>query len=265
MGVVVFTLAFAGPAAAGHHKIKLAPGVDRRTAGGSQNPARLTHTLSHAEEANNVMSIIRRTYDHGYFQTALHRSSPDSQRNHRRLQIILGYHQNGRLLEIGPGTGEFLRLASSCFDVEGIDISSHAVARAHPDLSDRIRVGNIEQTPLAPGTYQVIAAFNILEHLREPAAVIQRTRQALLHTGCLVGSVPCNSGPVGRVYTQVTNFFDRTHCSTLAPDQWRALFLTAGFSTIRFFGEQPVGPHYSLHIHGRHWQHISPNMMFVCQ
>jgi SAM-dependent methyltransferase len=209
--------------------------------------------------------MIRRTYDHGYFQTALHRTSPDSQRNRKRLQVIRDYRPQGRLLEIGPGTGEFLHLASGCFDVEGIDISSHAVDRAHPELSSRIRVGNIEHTPLASNTYDVIAAFNILEHLREPATVIQRARRALVHQGCLVGSVPCNAGPVGRVYTQVTNFFDRTHCSTLAPDQWRALFLAAGFSLIHFFGEAPVGPRFSLHIHSRRWARISPNMMFVCQ
>ncbi len=211
------------------------------------------------------MSIIRRTYNDGYFRTALHRTSPDSQRNRKRLQVILDHRQQGRLLEIGSGTGEFLHLASRWFDVEGIDISSHAVDSVHPELSHRIRVGNIEQTPLTPDTYHVIAAFNILEHLREPATVIHHARQALTHEGCLVGSVPCNSGPAGRVYTQVTNFFDRTHCSTLEPDQWRTLFLEAGFSAIHFFGEVPTGPRHSFHVHGRQWARISLNMMFVCQ
>jgi SAM-dependent methyltransferase len=119
--------------------------------------------------------------------------------------------------------------------------------------------------PLPQDTYHVVAAFNILEHLREPASVVQSIRQALTPDGCLAGSVPCNSGPVGRLYTRTTNFFDRTHCSTLEPEQWRALFQEAGFSTLRFFGEMPVGPRFSLHIRTHRWSHISPNMMFVCQ
>lgn len=211
------------------------------------------------------MTIIRRGYNKGYFQTTLHRSSPDSQRNRQRMRVVLGHHRRGRLLEVGPGTGTFLELAARWFDVEGIDISSHAVNGAPPKLVSKLRVGNIETAPLPRETYHVVAAFNILEHLREPEAVAQRIHRSLAPDGCLVGSVPCNHGPVGRFYTRLTNFFDRTHCSTLEPGQWRTLFRRAGFNFIRFFGEMPVGPRFSLHIHGQRWSRVSPNMMFVCR
>ncbi len=210
------------------------------------------------------MTIVRRTYDHGYFETAMYRTFPESQRNRQRLRLILNHHQEGRLLEIGPGTGEFLNLAARSFEVEGIEISPHAVKAAPSELRSKIRVGNIEMDPLVEGHYRVVAAFNVLEHLKNPQAAIDKVRRAITPGGCFVGSMPCNSGLVGHLYTQATNFFDRTHCSTFAPSRWRAMFLRSGFTTINFFGEIPMSPHYCLYLKKGDWPWLSANLMFIC-
>ena len=211
------------------------------------------------------MTLIRRSYNSGYFDNALHRTYPNSTRNRRRIEMILKHQQSGRLLEIGPATGQFLDLASNWFDTEGIEISADAIKSASSDLRPKIRVGNIETTPLPARRYNVVAAFNILEHLHDPAAVVDKIGKSLTPDGCCVGTVPCNSGPVGRVYTQITNFFDRTHRSTLEPERWRQLFLNAGFTHIDLFGELPIGPRFCIHVRHPHWFQISPNMMFVCR
>lgn len=77
--------------------------------------------------------------------------------------------------------------------------------------------------------------------------------------------MPYNAGTVGRLYTRISNFFDRTHCSTLEPGQWRALFQQAGFATIDFFGEIPISPHFCLYVSGRRWSKVAANLMFVCR
>lgn len=211
------------------------------------------------------MTLFSRTYDQSYFQNSLRQSQPEAQRNRQRLRLVLEQHQQGRLLEIGPGTGGFLTLAARRFRVEGIEVSPHSLDHICPELRGCIRVGNIEDTLLATARYDVVAAFNVLEHLHQPACVAAKVRQALTKDGCLVGSVPCNAGIVGRVHTSIANFFDRTHCSTYEPEGWRAVFLDAGFTSIRFFGEVPFGPRYSLHIRSSIWRQVSPNLMFVCK
>lgn len=211
------------------------------------------------------MTIVRRSYDHGYFRTALHRSFPRSQRNRQRLALIRTHQQQGRLLEVGPGAGELLCLAANYFDVEGIDISADALKAAPPELHQKIWVGNIENDPLTPLRYHVVAAFNVLEHLHDPQAAIAKIRGALTSNGCFVGSVPHNAGLIGRNYTKLANFFDRTHCSTLEPEQWLALFQQSGFTAIEFLGEIPVSPHFCLYVRGHNWQKVAGNLVFACR
>lgn len=88
-----------------------------------------------------------------------------------------------RLLEIGPDTGEFLELARRQFEVEGIDISTHALHYVKPELRTRIRVGNIEETPLPDKRYGAVVAFNVLEHLSQPLGMLHKLRRALFPHG----------------------------------------------------------------------------------
>ena len=186
-------------------------------------------------------------------------------RNENRLREILAHRPGGRLLEIGCGKGAFLRLAERCFDVFGIDVSRYAVGCLRPHLGARVRVGDVEQEELDADSYDVIAAFNVLEHLKEPGAVIDRMYRGLREQGILIGSVPNKSGPVGRVHTAFANLIDTTHCSTYPPQRWRALFREAGFARVRFFGEVMLGRKWSVYVHNRLWSYISFNLMFVCQ
>lgn len=211
------------------------------------------------------MSLFRRSYDENYFDSALHRTTPESPRNRRRLGLAMRFKRRGRLLEIGPGSGEFLNLASRHYAVEGVEISPHALDHMTPQLRKRISLGNIEDLPLPEARYDVIAAFNVLEHLRQPCSVLEKMRQALTPRGCLIGSVPCNAGPIGRSATKVVNFFDQTHVSTFEPERWQALFRQAGFSSVRLFGEIPLGPRFSFFVTNSTWRYISLNLMFACR
>ena len=55
------------------------------------------------------MTLIRRSYNSGYFDNALHRTYPNSTRNRRRIEMILKHQQSGRLLESHRWRGETVR------------------------------------------------------------------------------------------------------------------------------------------------------------
>jgi len=190
---------------------------------------------------------------------------PNSQRNQNRLKLILSTHQNGKLLEIGCGKGEFLRMASRFFEVEGIDVSQHAVETLQGWGLGKIRNEAVESSHLAENSYGVAAAFNVLEHIPQPQPVSDKLFSALLPGGILVGSVPFNAALLGRIHTGLTNIFDRTHCSTFSPNRWREIFNNSGFTRVRFFGEIMLGKNYNRYIQFRLWPWVALNLMFVCE
>jgi cyclopropane fatty-acyl-phospholipid synthase-like methyltransferase len=205
----------------------------------------------------------RKAYDRSYFDSILFRTKAASQRNHQRLQLVLACRPSGALLEIGCGKGHLMQVAGFHYDVEGLEVSEHATRDMAADLRRRIRIGDVEQLSLPEDRYDVVVAFNVLEHLTSPATVLTRLALALKPDGVLVGSVPLNYSLVGRVHTALTNVFDRTHCSTLGLGEWRRAFDAAGFTGQDLFGEIQAGPNHAVFVRGPLWPHISLNLMFV--
>lgn len=212
------------------------------------------------------MSIFRQKYNADYFENGLHKAQPHSQRNATRLRTLLEYKQEGDLLEIGCGTGNFLSEACSEFAVSGLEISKYAAKEANqkPCLKHNVKIGNVEATPLLTAAYDVIVAFNVLEHLASPQPVIKNIYQALKPDGILIGSVPNNSSLVGTIATKIGNYFDKTHRSTLNPSTWMQYFSNK-FSQVDFFGEIPCGRNHCLYIHQPYWPYCSINLVFVCR
>lgn len=211
------------------------------------------------------MKLISKDYEDGYHERFLYNEVANSQRNRARLQLLMDHIPGGNLLEIGCGKGGLLDLARAHYEIEGIDISRHAIQSIRGQFGDRVRVANIEWSPLPSRRFDVIAAFNILEHLKRPDRALVKIYQALRGGGILAGSVPYYAGLVGRIVTRIGNFIDRTHVSTLPPDAWMRIFNHIGFDKVTFFGEIPFGRNHCRYLYGSHWPHFAFNLMFICQ
>lgn len=211
------------------------------------------------------MKLIKNNYEEGYHDNLLYREMTNAPRNRTRLDLVRQHQPGGRLLEIGCGHGGFLRMAREWYDIEGIDISTTAIHKIQAEFGERVRVGNVEQDALPAQRYSVIAAFNILEHLRAPQAAVQRFHSALAEGGVLAGSVPNNSGLAGQISTRIGNYFDRTHVFTPPPAEWQRIFQDAGFRAIDLFGEITFGRNHCRYVRSTQWRQVSFNLMFVCR
>lgn len=207
----------------------------------------------------------KKQYDKIYYEGILGGTLYNSQRNRNRLGEILSSKREGTLLEIGCGKGEFLRMAERYFQIEGIDISEYAIDSSKPFFNDRIKKENIEYSRLPANAYNVIAAFNVLEHLRNPDDSIRKVYNALKPDGIFIGSVPHNATLVGKSFTALTNIFDQTHCSTYPPNCWYSLFETTGFSKISFYGEIMLGKNLNSYLRHRFWRYMALNLVFLCE
>ncbi|MFQ5513654.1 MAG: class I SAM-dependent methyltransferase [Myxococcota bacterium] len=106
-----------------------------------------------------------------------------------RLEIVRELSPSGLWLDIGCSSGDFLEAASRVgVEVEGIDVSEEAVRRARArGLRARcIPVEGFE--PEAP--YDLVTAFDVIEHVRDPRGFVRRLRDWLAPRGHLVLTLP---------------------------------------------------------------------------
>ena len=211
------------------------------------------------------MPIFRRRFDQDYYDSLIYRTDPRSPRNRMRLDLVLAHMPRGRWLDIGIGRGDLIRLAAATFDVRGMDVSPHAASGLPAEIRKRVTVGDIETTQIPEPTYDVVTAFNILEHLRCPLAVIRKVRGALKPGGVFIGSMPSNTHIIGTLHTAITNYFDKTHRSCYKVPTWRKAFSKAGFGDARFFGEVMLDGVICKYIDSPLWPHIALNLMFVAR
>lgn len=95
-----------------------------------------------------------------------------------------------RVLDLGCRSGALTRAYAEGNQVVGIDVDRVALDEA-AKLGIETRWADVEE-PLAfeDDTFDVVVAGELLEHLREPAHVVDEARRVLRPGGRLVGSVP---------------------------------------------------------------------------
>ncbi len=120
-----------------------------------------------------------------------------------RLKRYLG-GRTGRLLEIGCGWGDFLIEAQRCgFEVNGIELSPDATSVANRRLgTERVKAGILEDHSYDPGAFDVVAFFDVLEHVRDPKQFLGRVGRLIRPGGLMMIVVPsldsCSARILGR-------------------------------------------------------------------
>ena len=106
-----------------------------------------------------------------------------------RLTAVRPHARPGRWLDVGAATGHFVEAAARAgIAAEGCEISASAVARARARGLTMHHSGVEDFSPAAP--YDTITAFDVLEHLREPRAFLDRLRGWLAPGGTLALTLP---------------------------------------------------------------------------
>jgi SAM-dependent methyltransferase len=100
------------------------------------------------------------------------------------------------LVEIGAGTGEFVtRAAAGIAQVTGLEFNDAAIATAQA----RGRAVVNRRLAEMPGETEAIVAFQVLEHLADPAGFIAGCRDKLTAGGLLVVTTPNDDGAIGSI------------------------------------------------------------------
>jgi SAM-dependent methyltransferase len=125
-----------------------------------------------------------------------------------------------RVLDVGCAFGTFLGSLPSTWSRWGTDVSQHAIAKATamvPGATFATYDGL--HLPFA-GPFDVITAFDVLEHVPHVEALLAELAGGLAPGGALVAVVPVYDGPTGPIIRALDR--DATHVHTRARGFWRA-------------------------------------------
>ena len=138
------------------------------------------------------------------------------------------FKRPGRLLDTGCGRGDFLKaFAALGYDVAGVDISPAAPQFAAPLA---VAVANLEREamPYPPASFDFAFSKSVLEHVRQPVAVLTQIYATLKPGGLAVIMVPAwETGYRGSFY------IDHTHITPFTLPSLEDAMVLAGFEIER--------------------------------
>jgi SAM-dependent methyltransferase len=110
----------------------------------------------------------------------------------RRVRMVSRHRPEGRLLDVGCATGLFLDAARrhGPWQVEGVEPSPSAAAHGRRELGLEIRQDTFADADFDAGSFDVITMWDVLEHLHNPRAAVQKAAQLLRPGGALVVRIP---------------------------------------------------------------------------
>lgn len=177
--------------------------------------------------------------------TGLESSPPPGYYEHQRPEVrALVPAAARRILDIGCAGGRLgaALKADGGREVVGIEIDPEAAHRARAHL-DRVLIGDVERMPLPfpPEAFDCIICADVLEHLRDPWAVLGRLRRLLGPAGTLVASFP-NVRHIdilrdlvrGRWTYRTAGILDRTHLRFFTRREFERMLRAAGFTGERW-------------------------------
>jgi SAM-dependent methyltransferase len=116
-----------------------------------------------------------------------------------RRRIIAGFveqicrqvtDRRPRILDVGCGTGANLLLLSQYGEAEGVDVSEDALAFCRARGLDQVRLGAGEELPYEDGTFDLVTALDVVEHMDDDLAGLTEMRRVLRPGGRVLLFVP---------------------------------------------------------------------------
>jgi SAM-dependent methyltransferase len=143
-----------------------------------------------------------------------------------RLDAIAELTSGKHLLDVGCATGFFLEAAlERGYEVQGVEFSEVAISLARSDVRGHIICGDVN-TLLAqkPGRFDVVTAFDIIEHVQDPASFVREIRDILVPGGLLTLSTPDTD--------HILRYVMRSRWPMLQPMQHTVLFSKRGIASL---------------------------------
>jgi len=171
--------------------------------------------------------------------------------------FLLPHRAGIRLLDVGCDTGGFLLAALRREAVvgQGVDVSPSAVEEARA-RGLAVHAGTLETAPAGFSDYDVITAFDLIEHVPEPLELLTAIRTRLRPNGiCFIQTPNGRSSVFAAGGTAIhllgprpwlSRLFPEEHTYCITPQGLRALAARAGFEVLTIDTRPLDGPERGL-------------------
>ena len=153
----------------------------------------------------------------------------------RRYRLLPKLKPYAKIMDVGCGSGKFLRLAKHAkWEAIGIDFDKAAVAAALDEGLNAI-VGDILELDFEKGSFDVVTFSHSLEHLFEPQGALKRAHELLSPGGCLHLELPNPSATGRSLFGRHWKGYDAPrHLHLPNQDALRRILSEIGFAHIKF-------------------------------
>jgi len=208
-------------------------------------------------------------FEREYFETVYRNYSrqnpPRKLRFYRRLvQSVAPQGRPARILDIGCAFGKFLSGLDPKWERFGTDVSRFAVDQAAAAVPGAtFAVADIDKIPF-PGPFDVITAFDVIEHIPSLEAVTATVQGLLGPKGAFVFVVPVYDGVTGPVIRMLDK--DETHVHKDSRDVWLA-WARRNFTVLEWRGllRYLVPGLGYVHLTTRVWRRFTPAIAVVAR
>jgi SAM-dependent methyltransferase len=174
------------------------------------------------------------------YQEASYDSTEEAQYAARTYARELPRIMNGRLppsgtaLEVGSGNGAFLaHLQKAGFaSVIGVEPSLAAADKATPDVRPMIRLGMFDSSDFAPGSINLFACFQTIEHVENPRDLCEAALGLLSPGGAIYLIGHDRESLVNRAMGTRSPIFDIEHQQLFSKKSMRYLLEHTGFTGV---------------------------------
>jgi SAM-dependent methyltransferase len=154
------------------------------------------------------------------------------------------------LLELGSFHGGFVGLAKLAgYRARGLDLSPELARQAASMFDVEVLVGPLERQDLPLASLDIIALFDVMEHLQDPRGTLEKCRSVLRADGVISIQTPCY--PEGRTFRQMQkekdqflSLFVPEHLYLFSKSALKRILSETGFAHCLF--EPPVFPQYDM-------------------
>lgn len=164
----------------------------------------------------------------------------------RQWSLVSGHAGSGRrFLDVGCGYGQTLQLAAADgYHAVGVEMPGEAAQRAAAQGLE-VYPGDLSRgwfLPAKHDQFDLMLLSHVVEHLREPEALLGELRAHLAPGGLLVAEVPNFADHMlDRSYAYRAFFWQRGHLAYYTPDTLARVMRLAGFADVRIVGRQRYG------------------------
>ncbi len=146
------------------------------------------------------------------------------------------------LLEIGCGMGDFLLEAQSeGFNVSGLEVTDHLVELANRRLgSTSVQKGYLESSRFDKESFDVVANFDVIEHVRNPVDFLMHVNSLLKESGKVYIVTPSLDSFSAKLLGRNWMEYKVEHISYFNQKSISLLLEQAGFQHIKFISNQKI-------------------------